>query len=647
MKRVLEPTEALCDDDAHEYDSLSRKHWFWVDRPFVAKAAKLGAGGRFALDIGCGPGRVAVALAKRCPHLTVYALDPSETMLDIVRRNAIEAGVGDRVVPVQGDACDIPFADHCFDLVLSLHAWHHLPDPLLALKEVRRILNPSGSCLIRDLRRPRTKGSSNRLVAWYGTMLGYSAGERRQYFHSLRAALTPDEMRQWACEAGLSGARVASLRAQHLDLVARPTVSVRSSARTVTFGSALRWAPSLAVAASLLLLAGIGGWRAWPRAANPGTHSSLLSFERGPVSAFEQSSENGLRETLIESKAGGFGRLDHADGTRLAISENSRLVWRERNQAKQLELQTGEAFLDVAPQNKPLTIAYASNRLMAEILGTRVLATRTADGQELFCLLGGKARILAGDFDVPAQRMISNQKDLFHSIIGGQTALTLQPGQTVQAYPSRTGSSRVILHQGIPEERFAHWLPQAGVDAILSGMPAMNPLSQLDLSVAVIAWGSWRADREGDDIRLHYADGELGGTVTFGHAEWESGTLSAKFALPAIRRDEPVHVGASFITPEGDIVSAYEVIEGGPAGIYRMRAEFEVLREKNTVLLHSLAIRLLGRKGARSERNDWMLRRNVRSESEPIRTAAPGVYIKGANAEIFDIRLEQAVQAAR
>jgi 16S rRNA G1207 methylase RsmC len=49
------------------------------------------------VDVGCGYGPIAIALARRAPAATVWAVDVNERALELTRTNAAAAGVGDRV----------------------------------------------------------------------------------------------------------------------------------------------------------------------------------------------------------------------------------------------------------------------------------------------------------------------------------------------------------------------------------------------------------------------------------------------------------------------------------------------------------------------------------------------------------------------
>ena len=79
------------------------------------------------LDIGGGPGRYAIWLAKH-GHRVVLA-DLSPQLLSIARAKLDEAGVSASVEEIiEADACDLShWQDDSFDAVLSLGPFYHLP----------------------------------------------------------------------------------------------------------------------------------------------------------------------------------------------------------------------------------------------------------------------------------------------------------------------------------------------------------------------------------------------------------------------------------------------------------------------------------------------------------------------------------------
>jgi SAM-dependent methyltransferase len=97
--------------------------------------AGVGAGVRL-LDLACGPGLVAGA-ARRCGAVA-KGLDFSSAMIGLARAAHPEINFE------EGDAEALPFADGSFDAVVSNFGIHHVPDPVQAMSEVRRVLRPGG-----------------------------------------------------------------------------------------------------------------------------------------------------------------------------------------------------------------------------------------------------------------------------------------------------------------------------------------------------------------------------------------------------------------------------------------------------------------------------------------------------------------------
>ncbi|TDR76503.1 class I SAM-dependent methyltransferase [Paludibacterium purpuratum] len=100
------------------------------------------------LDIGCGAGHLAFALAERGARVT--ALDPSPSMLHTVSREAAARGLS-QIDTVEGLAHCLPFADGQFDLVASRYSAHHWEALPAALAEMRRVLKPDGMLLMIDV----------------------------------------------------------------------------------------------------------------------------------------------------------------------------------------------------------------------------------------------------------------------------------------------------------------------------------------------------------------------------------------------------------------------------------------------------------------------------------------------------------------
>ena len=102
------------------------------------------------LEVAPGPGFVAIEMAKGGTY-RVTGLDVSRTMVELAQRNAADAGVD--VAFRQGNASAMPFADESFDLLACSAAFKNFSEPHKALEEMYRVLRPSGTALVLDLRR--------------------------------------------------------------------------------------------------------------------------------------------------------------------------------------------------------------------------------------------------------------------------------------------------------------------------------------------------------------------------------------------------------------------------------------------------------------------------------------------------------------
>jgi len=99
------------------------------------------------LEIGCGSGAYTTFIAREAGGQgRVYALDIQSTMLrqfsnklDMQENKDIH-----NVVPILGNAYELPFENHTIDLVCMITVLQEIPDRLKALREVMRVLKPKG-----------------------------------------------------------------------------------------------------------------------------------------------------------------------------------------------------------------------------------------------------------------------------------------------------------------------------------------------------------------------------------------------------------------------------------------------------------------------------------------------------------------------
>ena len=216
LPRVLEPEEMAGADEAAEYDSMDFSE---TDNVFAQRAAELASPRRWIVDIGCGNAKIPLAIAALLPESRVCAIEMSSEMLAVAARNRAKASdAGRRVALIRGDAKNLPFPSHSASLVVSNSLIHHIPDPRSVFHEIARIIKAIGTpcILIRDLVRPNSEEELAALSEKYSS--GWSPLQRRLYEDSLHAALSLEEVRAYAAEAGLRGVRVLQVTDRHWSL---------------------------------------------------------------------------------------------------------------------------------------------------------------------------------------------------------------------------------------------------------------------------------------------------------------------------------------------------------------------------------------------------------------------------------------------
>lgn len=210
MKRILEPEVMDTREEAEAYDAMDHTA---VNIPFVERVVELGANQGHFLDLGTGPAQIPIFLAQRCPKIQITGIDLSVNMLALGEQHVAEAGLTDRVALECVDAKTLPYPDQSFDGVISNSIIHHLPDPLTAFREIRRVVRPDGLILIRDLMRPNTPQAAQALVERYAA--DDTPYQKKLFYDSFLAALTIPEIEVMLAQAGLTDAIVAQSSDRH------------------------------------------------------------------------------------------------------------------------------------------------------------------------------------------------------------------------------------------------------------------------------------------------------------------------------------------------------------------------------------------------------------------------------------------------
>ncbi|MEA2623980.1 MAG: hypothetical protein QOD06_25 [Candidatus Binatota bacterium] len=167
--------------------------------------------GRIA-DLGCGPADMPARLRPVLPEAMVIGIDAARAMLRIGRRRSADAALVCARVPA------LPFPDRSFDAIVSNSLLHHLPEPAALWSEIVRLGRSGAAILVVDLTRPASAGEARDLVERY-------AGSeppilKRDFYNSLCAALTPDEVRE-SLPAALRHLECRTITDRHVALSGR------------------------------------------------------------------------------------------------------------------------------------------------------------------------------------------------------------------------------------------------------------------------------------------------------------------------------------------------------------------------------------------------------------------------------------------
>jgi SAM-dependent methyltransferase len=115
------------------------EHWRYR---LVCDGTELRPGTRL-LEIGCGVGAVLVVLGQEYPGVRLHGVDVERAQLTFARAFLDRAGIAATLT--EADALDLPFGDGSFDHVWMMWFLEHVPDPVAALREARRVLVRGGA----------------------------------------------------------------------------------------------------------------------------------------------------------------------------------------------------------------------------------------------------------------------------------------------------------------------------------------------------------------------------------------------------------------------------------------------------------------------------------------------------------------------
>ncbi|MDQ6733496.1 MAG: class I SAM-dependent methyltransferase [Nitrospirota bacterium] len=200
MERVLEP-EVM--DELDQVRAYASANFEQENQGFVDQFIKYfpDVSESHILDLGCGPADIPIRLARALPLCRITGIDASQPMIDVGDQAVKDAGFADRITLRCERLQSLQLTEPC-DAGISNSVLHHLVNPLRFWYALKQLIKPGGSVLVMDLLRPDSPEAAQAIVD------RYAAHEppilRRDFYHSLLAAFTEDEVAAQLAEMNFS-----------------------------------------------------------------------------------------------------------------------------------------------------------------------------------------------------------------------------------------------------------------------------------------------------------------------------------------------------------------------------------------------------------------------------------------------------------
>lgn len=166
------------------------------------------------LDLGCGPADITLRFARRFPQAYIDGIDGAEAMLALGREAVAQSPHAQQIKLWQKYLPNDNMPRPNYDAVISNSLLHHLAEPIDLWNTIQSYSKPGSRIFVMDLMRPQSMSTAQDLVVQYAS--GEAKILQRDFYHSLLAAYTVDEVQQQLQQVGLTNLTVRSVSDRHL-----------------------------------------------------------------------------------------------------------------------------------------------------------------------------------------------------------------------------------------------------------------------------------------------------------------------------------------------------------------------------------------------------------------------------------------------
>ena len=165
------------------------------------------------LDLGCGPGDICLRMARAFPEAEIFGVDGAEAMLALGREAIKQQGLAARVRLLKAYLPMDNAPTQHYAAITSNSLLHHLADPNVLWQSIQANAQKGTQIFIMDLMRPESTEQATKLVDIYAA--DEPAILRHDFYHSLLAAYTVDEVAAQLAEHGMRHLQIEVVSDRH------------------------------------------------------------------------------------------------------------------------------------------------------------------------------------------------------------------------------------------------------------------------------------------------------------------------------------------------------------------------------------------------------------------------------------------------